>query len=57
MVSNQVKWAQQEVYKAGNELVTAKMRLEGAKYATLAEKAVKALIKLNDALVKDIRKG
>jgi len=53
----QVKYAQQEIMKAGKELSSAKMRLEGTKYEADAQHAWDALQKLNDKLVKDIRKG
>lgn len=57
MVNQQVKFAQKEVYKAGKELGSARMRLEGTEYASLSNKAMDALLKLNDKLVDDIRKG
>ena len=56
MVSQEIRWAQEEVYKAGKELNSARMRLEGTKYEELAEKATKALVRLNNILVKDINK-
>ena len=56
MVSQQIKWAQEEVYKAGKELNSARMRLEGTKYEKMIESAVKALVRLNNNLIKDINK-
>ena len=57
MVGQQVKFAQKEVYKAGSELGSARIRLQFTEYKSLADRAWKALEELNNTLVRDIRKG
>lgn len=52
----QIKYAQQEIMKAGKELSSAKMRLDGTRYEADAQRAWDALQTLNDRLVKDLRK-
>ncbi len=56
MVSNEVKWAQKEIYKAGKELASARMRLEGTKYEKEMNKLWDSLAALNTRLVDDINK-
>ena len=55
MVGQQVKYAQQEIFKAGKELGSAKMRLEGTKYEKDMNQLWDCLQKLNTRLVNDIR--
>lgn len=55
MVEQQVKYAQQEIFKAGKELASAKIRLEGTKYEKDMNKLWDCLQKLNTKLVSDIR--
>lgn len=52
----QIKYAQQEIQKAGKELVSANMRLEGSKYESDMRKVMDALSALNTRLVNDLRK-
>lgn len=56
MVSQQVKFAQQEIFKAGKELGSAKMRLEGTAYEKDMNAIMERLTKLNSRIVKDINK-
>jgi len=56
MVSQQVKFAQQEIFKAGKELGSAKMRLEGTAYEKDMNAIMERLTKLNNRIVKDINK-
>lgn len=50
------KWAQQELKVAANLMSSVKMRLDGTKYHDKCERIMKAMVKLNDALVKEIRR-
>lgn len=52
----QIKFAQQEIHKAGRELVSANMRLEGTKYEKDMRKVMDAISALNTRLVDDLRK-
>lgn len=56
MVSQQVKFAQKEIYKAGRELGSARIRLEGTPYEKDMNKLYECLTKLNTRLVNDINK-
>ncbi len=56
MVSQQVKFAQQEIFKAGKELGSAKIRLEGTAYEKDMNAIMERLTKLNNRIVKDINK-
>lgn len=56
MVSQQVKFAQQEIFKAGKELGSAKIRLEGTAYEKDTNAIMERLTKLNSRIVKDINK-
>lgn len=51
----QIKFAQQEIRKAGNVLVSANMRLEGSKYDSDMRKVMDALSKLNKRLINDLK--
>lgn len=51
----QIKYAQQEIQKAGRELMSANMRLEGSKYESDMRKVIDALSALNTRLINDIR--
>lgn len=50
------KWAQKDLMKAANTMASVKMRLDGTKYHDECDKIMNAMVKLNDALVKEIRK-
>ena len=52
----QIKYAQQEIRKAGKELVSANMRLEGSQYESDMRKVMDAISALNTRLVNDLRK-
>ncbi len=52
----QIKYAQKEIQKAGRELVSANLRLEGSKYESDMRKVMDALSALNTRLVNDLRK-
>lgn len=52
----QIKYAQQEIQKAGRELMSANMRLEGSQYESDMRKVMDALSALNTRLVNDLRK-
>lgn len=51
----QIKYAQQEIQKAGRELVSANMRLEGSKYENDMRTVMDAISALNTRLVNDLR--
>lgn len=52
----QIKFAQQEIRKAGKELVSANMRLEGSQYEIDMRKVMDALSALNKRLINDLNK-
>ena len=52
----QIKYAQQEIQKAGRELMSANMRLEGSKYESDMRNVMDALSALNKKLVNDLKK-
>lgn len=55
-MNNQIKYAQQEIYKAGKELISANMRLEGTEYESDMKKVMDGLSKLNNRLIAALRK-
>ena len=52
----QIKFAQKEIQKAGHELVSANLRLEGSVYENEMRKVLEALSALNKKLINDLRK-
>lgn len=52
----QIRFAQKEIYKAGRELVSANLRLQGTQYESDMRKVMDALSALNTRLVNDLRK-
>lgn len=52
----QIKYAQQEILKAGKELVSANMRLEGSQYESDMRKVMDAISALNKRLINDLNK-
>lgn len=52
---NEIKQAQKELYHMGQTMSSVCMRLEGTKYELLSKRMKDAAIKLNDALIKNIR--
>ena len=52
---NEIKQAQQELFKIGTNISSICMRLEGTKYEDLAQRMKAVAIALNNALIKDIR--
>ena len=48
--------AQRDIYNAGNDLVSAGLRLQGTKYEKSYERLYKALNALNRKLIADINK-
>ncbi len=57
MVSKeQIRYAQQEIRKAGKELISANMRLEGSKYENDMRKVMDAISALNKRLINDLNK-
>ena len=52
----QINYAQQEILKAGKELVSANMRLEGSQYESDMRKVMDAISALNTRLVNDLKK-
>lgn len=51
----QIKFAQQEIRRAGKELVSANMRLEGSQYESDMRKVMDGLSKLNKRLINDLK--
>ena len=52
---NEVRQAQKELYKMGQIMSSVCLRLQGSKYEQLSMRMKDAAIRLNDALIKDIR--
>ena len=57
MTEQQLRFAQQDLVKGSRDISSAGMRLSGTKYESDYRKVWSALEKLNDKLVKEIRKG
>jgi hypothetical protein len=55
--ASEIKLAQKELYKMGRNLSSIGMRLEGSRYYGLYKKMADAMTELNNALIKEIRKG
>ena len=53
----EIKLAQKELYQMGKNLSSIGLRLDGTRYYSLYKKMADAMIELNDALIKEIRKG
>ena len=51
----QVRFAQKEIHKAGRELVSANLRLQGSQYESDMRKVMDALSKLNNRLINDLK--
>lgn len=52
----EMKWVQQDIYKAGKMLVSANMRLEGTKYSSDMKKVMEGLSSLNSRLIEELKK-
>ena len=52
----ELRLAQKDIYNAGNELVSAGLRLQGTKYEQSYNRLYKALNALNRKLISDINK-
>lgn len=52
----EIKLAQKELYQMGKNLSSIGLRLDGTKFHSLYRKMADAMIELNDALIKQIRK-
>ena len=52
----ELRWAQKDVFNAGNDLMSAGLRLRGTEYEKLYQRLYKALTALNNKLIKDINK-
>ena len=52
----EIKLAQKELYQMGKNLSSIGLRLDGTKFYSLYRKMADAMIELNDALIKQIRK-
>ncbi len=51
----EMKWAQQDIYKASKMLVSANMRLEGTKYSSDMKKVMEELSSLNSRLIEELK--
>ena len=56
LTEQELRWAQRDVFNAGNELVSAGLRLRDTQYEKAYERVYKALNALNRKLIKDINK-
>ena len=52
----ELRWAQTDVFNAGNNLVSAGLRLQGTEYEKAYQRVYKALNSLNRKLINDINK-
>ena len=53
----ELRLAQQDIYNAGNDLVSAGLRLQGTKYEQSYNRLYKALNALNRRLISEINKN
>lgn len=51
-----LRWAQKDIYNAGKSLASAGLRLQGSEYEDAYRRLYKALEALNRSLIKDIQK-
>ncbi|MDY6412961.1 MAG: hypothetical protein SPL28_08215 [Bacteroidales bacterium] len=56
LTEQELRWAQRDVFNAGNELVSAGLRLQGTQYEKAYLRIYKALNALNRKLIRDINK-
>ncbi len=56
LTEQELRWAQKDVYNAGNDLVSAGLRLRDTQYEKAYLRVYKALNTLNRKLIKDINK-
>ena len=56
LTEQDLRWAQRDVFNAGNELVSAGLRLRETQYEKAYLRIYKALNALNRKLIKDINK-
>lgn len=54
--TQELRWAQKDIYNAGKSLVSAGLRLQGSEYESAYNRLYKALEALNRSLIKDIQK-
>ncbi len=52
---NEIRYAQKELHGMGNAMSSVCLRLQGTRYEPMCNSMKDAIIKLNNALVKDIR--
>ena len=56
LTEQELRWAQRDVFNAGNDLVSAGLRLRDTQYEKAYLRIYKALNALNRKLIKDINK-
>ena len=57
LTEQELRFAQRDVYNAGNNLVSAGLRLQGTEYEKAYERIYKTLNALNRRLIRDINKN
>lgn len=57
LTEQELRFAQRDVYNAGNNLVSAGLRLQGTEYEKAYERIYKTLNNLNRRLIRDINKN
>ena len=55
--ASEIKLAQKELYQMGRNLSSIGLRLDGTKFYSLYRKMADSVTELNNALIKEIRKG
>ena len=56
LTEQELRWVQKDVFNAGNNLVSAGLRLQGTEYGKAYDRIYKALNALNRRLIRDINK-
>lgn len=54
--TQELRWAQKDIFNAGNSIASAGLRLRGTEYEKAYDRLYKAMHALNNKLVKDIQK-
>ena len=57
LTEQELRWAQKDIYNAGQSICSAGLRLAGTKHEAAYRRLYDAMQKLNTALIADINKG
>ena len=56
LTNQELRWAQKDIFNAGNSIAQAGLRLRGTEYEKAYDRLYKAMTALNQKLIKDINK-